>query len=644
MKSKKPFFSKEIIWNNIVRFWWISALFTVVLFLSSPLVILTRSGRVDLDDIYEGTVLFLLGVPVFIAVMVFRYMQNPKSMVLMHSMPYTRLRLYVNNLISGLILLLTPILLNTAFLSIIQIGGFGGIYFADKVVLKYLFYSSVVSVTLYSWTVFIGMFTGSSIAQVIFTYIANFLLPGIFEVSQYLFRGVLYGFTMNETFAESLLNVSPLAQAVQFMGYNANFSVKTYFIIDAVICVVFLVAGYFIYKYRNLETAGDVISGKFVKPIFKYGVTICTMIVGAAYLKGIFDIESVNIFGYIIFALIGYVIAEMLLKKSFKIWKSYKGFLVFVAVFIVVALGIKLDWFGYEKYVPDANYVKEAVVSNLYWYKAKFGYGAVYSQENIQKVIALHKKLVENKNEDMNTNKVRRYIEDFAEEKYVQDTNASKIAIRISYKLKDGRKINRLYEVNSDKYMELLNDIWYTEEYIKANNDIFDYETKNIRSIRITNNILNATNFVTIDNKKQIEELLEAAKKDMLNQKPDDNRDMLNLEFTIDENSIPKDGTTHAAIRDYYFSNDAKNILEFLNNNGYSFSIFNTEKVTGIQVDMNNQSKIITDPDKINEIINEIYNSKDVRYYRDNPGYIIIKTFGDENWVAIGENQFSFME
>ena len=181
-------------------------------------------------------------------------------------------------------------------------------------------------------------------------------------------------------------------------------------------------------------------------------------------------------------------------------------------------------------------------------------------------------------------------------------------------------------------------------EYIKANNDIFDYETKNIRSIRITNNILNATNFVTIDNKKQIEELLEAAKKDMLNQKPDDNRDMLNLEFTIDENSIPKDGVTHAAIRDYYFSNSAKNILEFLNNNGYSFSIFNTEKVTGIQVDMNNQSKIITDPDKINEIITEIYNSKDVRLYRDNPGYIVIKTFGDENWVAIGENQFSFME
>ena len=644
MKSKKPFFNKEIIWNNIVRFWWISALFTVVLFLSSPLVILTRSGRVDLDDIYEGPVLFLLGVPVFIAVMVFRYMQNPKSMVLMHSMPYTRLRLYVNNLISGLILLLTPILLNAAFLSIIQIGGFGGLYFADKVVLKYLFYSSVVSVTLYSWTVFIGMFTGSSIAQVIFTYIANFLLPGLFEVSQYLFRGVLYGFTMNETFAENLLNVSPLAQAIQFAGYNSNFSVKTYFIIDAVICVVFLVAGYFIYKYRNLETAGDVISGKFVKPIFKYGVTICTMIVGAAYLKGIFDVEKVNIFGYIIFALIGYVIAEMLLKKSFKIWKSYKGFLVFVAVFIVVALGIKLDWFGYEKYVPDANYVKEAVVSNLYWYKAKSGYGAVYSQENIQKVIALHKKLVENKNEDMNTNKIRRYVEYLSETKYVQDANVSRIAIRIGYKLKDGRKVNRLYEVNSDKYMDLLNDIWYTEEYIKANNDIFDYETKNIRSIRITNNILNATNFVTIDDKKQIEELLESAKKDMLNQKPDDNRDMLNLEFTIDENSIPKDGVTHAAIMTYYFSNSAKNILEFLNNNGYSFSIFNTEKVTGIQLDMNSQSKIITDPDKMNEIINEIYNSKDVRYYRDNPGYIIIKTFGDESWVAIGENQFSFME
>jgi len=35
-------------------------------------------------------------------------MQNSKSMVTIHSMPYTRLRLYVNNLISGLIIYLLP--------------------------------------------------------------------------------------------------------------------------------------------------------------------------------------------------------------------------------------------------------------------------------------------------------------------------------------------------------------------------------------------------------------------------------------------------------------------------------------------------------------------------------------------------------
>ena len=218
MKSKKPFLSRELIYNNIRRFWWISVLYVLALFLVSPLITLTngsdtipKSGyNITFGEIYDGTMIFLFTVPVFIGVMVFRYMQNSKSMVCMHAMPYTRLRLYVNNAISGLILLITPILLNAAFLSVIQLGNLGGTYFKEGIVLEYLGTSLLAAITLYIWTIFAGMFTGSSIAQIIFTYIINFLIPGIILLVQAVLSGIIYGFVINEEVCLEFISASPI--------------------------------------------------------------------------------------------------------------------------------------------------------------------------------------------------------------------------------------------------------------------------------------------------------------------------------------------------------------------------------------------------------------------------------------------------
>ena len=45
----------------------------------------------------------------------------------------------------------------------------------EGIVLEYLGTSLLTATTLYIWTIFAGMFTGSSIAQIIFTYILNLL-------------------------------------------------------------------------------------------------------------------------------------------------------------------------------------------------------------------------------------------------------------------------------------------------------------------------------------------------------------------------------------------------------------------------------------------------------------------------------------
>ena len=655
MKSKKPFFSRELIYNNMKRFWWITALYTLALFLVSPLVALNRGSyinpeiryNISFSDIFDGTILFLFVIPVFIGVMIFRYMQNSKSMVTMHSMPYTRLRLYVNNVISGLILLLTPILLNTAFLFIIQAGNVGGAVFKEGIVLKYLGVSVMTSVTLYIWTIFIGMFTGSSIAQIIFTYISNFLLAGIVAAGQMLLNGVLYGFVGNESICEKFLQISPIAQAVYMTNYIQNPGILYFLIVDIVICMVGLVVGYYIYKYRDLETAGDVISGKYVKPIFKYGVTVCTMLVGAIYVKELCNVDSVSILIYLIFALIGYVVAEMLLRKSFKVWNSYKGFLFFSIVFIIVAFGLKADMFGYEKYVPNIDGIKCASLSNdvdfLNSSAENPSYGVLYEKSNIEKIIALHQSIVD-------------------DEKYnLANDMISKESISISYKLLDGRIVKRVYSFEEGRYDTLLNAIYDDKEYIKAINSIFDYTADDIYTMRISNALIQDNfEYVTIDNKEEIKELLEAMQTDLLNTptaEKDKYLDIYGVEVVVKEDkkaskAVKEKARTYLyyddmAIADFdmlYFDMNSENVVNFINEKGYREVLQNNDNIVDMKLYYNNDSneiKTIFSKEKISQVMEALYNKspeKNYGMYYDGVSIEIDTVHGNTNRVQISKN------
>jgi len=633
MKSKKPFFSRELIYNNLRRFWWIAVLYTLALFLVSPLITLTngsdvvpRSGyNINFGDIFSGTIIFLFTVPVFIGVMMFRYMQNSKSMVTIHAMPYTRLRLYVNNIISGLILVIIPVLLNAAFLSVIQLGNLGGTYFKEGIVLKYLGISIMTSVTLYIWTVFVGMFTGSSIAQIIFTYILNFLFVGIVTACQLLLSGILYGFVTNEELCLKFLEISPIAQIffVNNSGFSNDITWQYLLIVNIIICTVLVIAGYFVYKNRNLESAGDVISGKYIKPIFKYGVAVCTMLVGAVYVRELFNINSVNIFIYLLFALIGYVIAEMLLRKSFKILDSYKGFLFFSIVFIIVSAGVKADLFGYESYIPDTIGVECAALSlNPNFDDSTIEnpqYGVLYEKNNIENIIKLHEKIVEDKNVNL------------AESDYTR-------SIYISYKLIDGRVVKRSYEFAADKYEEMINEIYDSKEYIISTNDIFDYTCDDIYGIRISNAIFGRNEmYVSINDKSEIEEFFEIMKNDVLTtttSEKEEYRKMYRVEISVESKN--KRGITTTFPESYVIVDDvienssektmellvetfninAENVIRFIEEKGYADALRSSDKIKSISLRYDNEVKTISEKDEITKVINSLYLTPEIKYYK----------------------------
>lgn len=595
-------FNKALILNNLKRFWWVSLLYTIGLFLLSPVLVLSReTGMIEFETIFDGTIFFLFIVPVFLAVMVFRYMQNSKSMVTIHAMPYNRLDLYINNVISGLILLIVPILLNTALLSYLQLFSKEGIIFEQGISIKYLWISLLVSITLYTITVAVGMVTGSSIAQIIFTYIINFLPAGIIVILNYLLDGIIYGFSgISEDAINNLGKISPIVQTLFLRNQG---KVSDFLIPDIVLIIAVLVIGYFLYKYRNLEDAGEVISGKFIKPIFKYGVTVCVMLVGALYVKGIFEVDKPDLIIYLLFALLGYVIAEMLLRKSFKILNSYKGFIGFIGVFAIVVACINFDLLGYENYVPKAEDI-ECFTFGSTWQLEAYRQGAktevLAGKENIEKVVALNQEIVKNKNANINKSGT----------------------MGITYLLKNGKIVSRTYRLDNKAYQEKVEEIMLSEEYKKSKVELFNRSIEEIDNIKVSNYVF-SDHSVAVTTKEEIEQLVSAMKQDILNSNYNlaytsynysygylnvDRSDFLYRVGIMYKEKNSK-GEEYYSNETLYFDKNSVNVCNFIEKNA-SFVVIKPEEIEWIDFynEQNEIEKTVKEPAEIESALNNILN------------------------------------
>lgn len=61
-------------------------------------------------------------------------------------------------------------------------------------------------------------------------------------------------------------------------------------------------------------------------------------------------------------AAVGYFLAEMLLRKSFRVFSAWPGCLVLLALLSALFLCIRLDLTGYQDYVPASGEVSQVTV------------------------------------------------------------------------------------------------------------------------------------------------------------------------------------------------------------------------------------------------------------------------------------------
>jgi len=473
MRSGTSFFNGTLYRKAFFRFWPIWALYGTMWLLILPLRFLAEAMRgsvrsdltdteyllqmaKDIPDMLSFGVLTALVAGVVCAMAVFSYLYSSRSACMMHALPARREALFVSHYLAGLSFLLLPHLAVYALTVAVE-AALGCLELVPLT--TWLLTQSGVCLFFYSFAVFCAMFTGNLVALPVFYGILNFLATILVRLVETVCSTFLYGF---EQFPSQVWDarawltpvrnlttaVSPEYQASPGGGFTSiltgGIQSPETVAVYAAAGVVLAAAALLVYRARHIESAGDVVAVKLVRPVFKYGFAFCTGLTGGMATAAILLQESGAglTFWVVVWGIIGYFAAEMLLKKSFRVLRAWKGGAALGVVMLLLCLSVSLDWYRFESRVPAADQVESVTVYGL---EGVPNDGATYGPfsnnlelsdpDDIELVTQLHQAAVQSEG----------LQDDGRQPQPEQGWGDGYVYLQLTYHLSDGRTMERRY-------------------------------------------------------------------------------------------------------------------------------------------------------------------------------------------------------
>lgn len=479
MKSKISFFNAGIFKSMLKRFWPLWTAYFAVWFMCLPLPLLVarlqgvKESAVTvvtaaMKTSVEASVVsgFLMGI--LAAMAVFGFLYNSRSCGMIASTPVRREAVFCSAYLAGAL----PVLAANLFIAVLNwlftlsSGIEGACIFKMNAILFAV--NSMEFLIFFSISAFIAMLTANIVALPVLYLIFNFVFLGMEYVVRMLYGMFIFGYSDHPDCVLEFM--SPLIYLFTRIGINVNISTESAavsltnwsallgYIIAA---VVFSVTALLLYRKRRMESAGDVIAVNSLRPVFKFCVTACAALCfGLLFfviISTLFTSLSMSMLvlsaGLIIGAFIGYFASEMLLKKSFHVFKgNWKGFVITVILCIVFAFVCVTDLFDLSSQLPDADDI-EAISCN------SEGRGVdIKNRSDIEALLKVNKAIIADR------------------DKYegLDDTDLENTGyVSIRYKLKDGRVICRGYTLLIDDNYKAYYEVLSSENIVK---DIFTPE------------------------------------------------------------------------------------------------------------------------------------------------------------------------
>ncbi len=476
MISRVSLFNSGIFKSTIKRNIWGGVIYFILLFLMTSMPLISNINNsyffereYSVPLIYRDTYLYLpvmlsVVVPTVVAMLVYRFLHSKRTAVFVHSLPVTREANYISTLAAAFVVMALPVIANAIILALLSVTVYSAMY-------------SVVSCLVWAGLILLCQFVMFSIATFAAVITGNTLaiagLNLLLHISAIVFAACiclvaedfLYGYTSDDLFLSAVVENNPavwVCSIASQMGYTSYGAVAAlngalrkmpYYLAGSVVLYgVSLV----LYKRRGMETAEDIAAFPVLNPIFKYFVTTLGGL-GVYAVFNMFFHESPIAYFILIFVLAAviYFACEMLLKKTFRVWRSYKGYLCFAALFgAMLCVFAFTSFFGYETRVPEAEDVDSVAVFNYYY---RDGEPFVDNREIINYTVDKHKELIAFK-DIIETNNNKGY---------------ATTRVHFKYKLKDGKVLQRVYNVKTGTKNTIMTDLYRYDDYVVANEDAF---------------------------------------------------------------------------------------------------------------------------------------------------------------------------
>lgn len=386
MLSVKSCFNPTLFRKNLARFWPIWALYGAVWLFGLPVSLLLAAGERQPDSLFyfstravhELTAALTVPMSAFFgliaAMAVFSYLYSARSVGAIHALPLRREALFLTNYLSGLTFFAAP---NAVILAVTLLGEAAAGCFRPLPLCLWFLAQLFGMLFFYSFAVFCAMFTGHILALPAFYAVLNVLATVLCFLLTSLMDVFLYGFVSSPALEQAAIWLTPAYRMNEALYVRSGALQDSYtlyglhiLLFYAAVGVVLTVPALIAYRRRRAETAGDLVAVGWVRPVFKYGFAACCAMVFGSLLYSIFSAAlpdgslSLVIFMAICGAA-GYFAAAMLLQKSFRVLRQWKGCAVFLACLIAASAALSLDVTGFVARVPDPDTVASAEVYGM---------------------------------------------------------------------------------------------------------------------------------------------------------------------------------------------------------------------------------------------------------------------------------------
>lgn len=203
-------------------------------------------------------------------------------------------------------------------------------------------------------------------------------------------------------------------------------------------------AGNFLYGYSGHT---DVALGFLSPPLYMYtkvGIASIETCESDSYYVTAYALEHRSFMilaAYALAGLVGYFVAEMLIRKSFRVFRAgAKGAVIVSLALVLLGVAMSFDLTGYEKHVPDESEIESA----FYTFSGMTNV-TTDDADTIRRLTAAHRAIVENRKELARI--AEAWDADTLPTSQSDYDDMEPFSLRLTYYLKDGSQLSRSYWV-----------------------------------------------------------------------------------------------------------------------------------------------------------------------------------------------------